>query len=242
MNVALIMDGNGRWATVRGLPRQAGHAAGVHRIEPIVRAAAERGVGSLTLYAFSSDNWKRPAVEVQALMRLFARHLRAQAPRMREAGVRIQVIGRRDRLPVEVSRAIEVAESMTRASGRMTLRVAVDYSARDALARAAFLHALSARPESPSDSFATALGRAYGGSEPAQGLDLLIRTGGERRLSDFMLYEAAYAELVFLDVLWPDFSPADFHHAIDTFAIRQRRFGGLPSTSQTVREDAALTR
>jgi undecaprenyl diphosphate synthase len=214
LHVAIIMDGNGRWANRRGLPRAAGHRAGALRVRDVVKAAADLGVTQLTLFAFSSDNWRRPAGEVTALMRLFARHLRTETPRLRANGVRLTIVGRRDRLPTPLIDAIARAETET-AGGtpppRMHLRIAVDYSAREAIRTAVLL------------PFAGAL---------LPDVDLLIRTGGEQRLSDFLLWEAAYAELVFTDTMWPDFGVAELTAALTEFRSRERRFGALPPTAK----------
>jgi undecaprenyl diphosphate synthase len=206
VHVAIIMDGNGRWATARGLPRTAGHRAGADSVRRVVESAPALGVGTLTLFAFSSDNWKRPPREVTTLMRLFHRYLAAEAAALEENGVRLSVIGRRDRLAAPLVRQIEAAEELTADGRRLHLRLAVDYSARDAIARA---------PSDPS-----CLG---------PDVDLLIRTGGERRLSDFLLWECAYAELHFTDIRWPDFGSADLERALGDFHGRQRRFGALPA-------------
>ncbi|MEM1041636.1 MAG: di-trans,poly-cis-decaprenylcistransferase [Bacteroidota bacterium] len=222
LHAALIMDGNGRWATAQGLARTAGHRAGVETVRRIVEAAPELGVGTLTLYAFSSDNWKRPWTEVAALMALLRRYLRAEAPKLKREGVRLCVIGRRDRLPGAVRAAIARAEWETRGGQRLALRIAVDYSARDALCRAAG----RLRPDPTRDAFAGALAEAMH-SPAAPDVDLLLRTGGEQRLSDFLLWECAYAELVFTPTLWPDFTAADLGAAVADFRRRDRRFGGL---------------
>lgn len=218
MHVAIIMDGNGRWAERRGLPRTAGHRAGARAVKAVVEAAAEGAVEVLTLYALSEDNWSRPRDEVNQLIRLFERHLLSEAARCADADVRISVIGRRDRLGARLVRAIERTEALTRNGGRLTLRLAVDYSARAMLARAAAAGA--------------ALGERLAalGQLPASALDvdLLIRTGGEQRLSDFLLWECAYAELLFVPTFWPDFDAAAFRAALDVYAHRERRFGGLP--------------
>jgi undecaprenyl diphosphate synthase len=218
------MDGNGRWASRQGLPRGAGHREGANAVRRVVEAATGAGVGTLTLYAFSSDNWRRPAVEVAWLMRLFREHLRSEVARCVANGVRLEIIGRRDRLGLSLLRAIEAAEVTTSGGTQLLLRIAVDYSARDAILRAA----QCLRPGSASrDSFGRLIAIVDHGSPVAE-LDLLIRTGGERRLSDFLLWEAAYAELVFLPVMWPDFGAEDLRRALRNFAGRQRRFGGLP--------------
>lgn len=226
MHVALIMDGNGRWATMRGLPRVAGHREGAHSVRRIVEAAPGMGIGTLTLYAFSSDNWGRPPREVSALMRLFRAYLASETARCVENGVRLRVIGRRDRLGGALLRQIQAAEAATRDGERLTLRIAIDYSARDALVRAA---ALAGDREPGRDEFAALLARAQGEDVPAPDVDLLVRTGGEQRLSDFLLWESAYAELYFTPRMWPDFGAAALSEAVKWFRGRERRFGTLKS-------------
>lgn len=222
LHAALIMDGNGRWATQRGLPRVAGHREGAHAVRRVVEAAPGLGIGTLTLYAFSSDNWGRPPREVSALMRLFRAYLASETAKCVENGVRLRVIGRRDRLGGALLRQIQAAEEATRDGNRLLLRIAIDYSARDALLRAA---ALAAGEEVDRDGFARLLARVMGGGEPAPDVDLLIRTGGEQRLSDFMLWESAYAELYFTPRMWPDFGAAPLAEAVEWFRRRDRRFG-----------------
>ncbi|HEY2294692.1 MAG TPA: di-trans,poly-cis-decaprenylcistransferase [Thermoanaerobaculia bacterium] len=224
IHVAIIMDGNGRWALQRGRPRTAGHVAGVEAVRRTVEAARDLEVGTLTLFAFSSDNWKRPDVEVRALMRLFRSYLMAESAKCAENGVRISVIGRRDRLSPGLVRVIEEAEARTASSNRFLLRLAVDYSARDAILRAA----ARLRGGEPSrEAFARLLADPHEGL-PVPDVDLLIRTGGEKRLSDFLLWECAYAELVFTDRMWPDFSAVDLAEAVREFSRRERRFGTVP--------------
>jgi len=203
LHVAIVMDGNGRWAGRRGLPRVAGHRAGAEAVRRIVEAAPGLGIGALTLYAFSADNWKRPPGEVAALMRLFARYVRAEVPRLLEGGVRLEVVGRRDRLPVPLVTAIAAAESATAGGVRLVLRLALDYSSRWAI----------------------------GAGVRLPDVDLLVRTGGEQRLSDFLLWESAYAELYFVETMWPDFGAADLAAAVAAFHARERRFGGLPEAA-----------
>ncbi|HSJ65179.1 MAG TPA: di-trans,poly-cis-decaprenylcistransferase [Gemmatimonadaceae bacterium] len=225
IHVAVIMDGNGRWAAARGLPRVAGHSEGAAAVRRTVESAPTLGIGTLTLYAFSSDNWKRPAREVAALMRLFRKHLASETPKLIENGVRLTIIGRRDRLAESLQRAIAAAEDATREGRRLHLRVAIDYSARDLLVRAASRCDPERLPDR--EAFAELLGEAYGGGEPARDVDLLIRTGGEQRLSDFLLWECAYAELCFLECMWPEFGEAELGEAVEWFHGRQRRYGGL---------------
>jgi undecaprenyl diphosphate synthase len=215
-HVAIIMDGNGRWAVERGLPRTRGHEAGGKAVERATEAAPALGVTDLTLYAFSSDNWRRPQLEVETLMRLFEEHLVRQGPRCRKERIALRVIGRRDRLRAGLVRAIERTERLTAGGDRMTLRLAVDYSARWSLAHAA-----------GSDDVAAALARVNHDPTPMPDVDLLIRTGREQRLSDFLLWECSYAELCFLDTLWPDFTGRDLAEAVDVFRRRSRRFGAI---------------
>jgi undecaprenyl diphosphate synthase len=226
MHVAIIMDGNGRWAARRGFRRAFGHHAGARAVRRIVEAAARARIDVLTLYAFSSDNWSRPADEVGNLMRLLERYLQSELARCVENGIRINVIGRRDRLEPALVRIIEHAERMTARGSRLALRLAVDYSARHAIMRAA---ALAGAACESSDQFAERLARASHSSLTAPAVDLLIRTGGERRLSDFLLWECAYAELLFVDDPWPDFDATAFDAALREFRGRERRYGGLPA-------------
>jgi undecaprenyl diphosphate synthase len=222
------MDGNGRWATGRGLPRSAGHHAGIHAVRRVVEAAPGLGVGALTLYAFSSDNWRRPAKEVAMLMALLREYLQAEIRQLVANGVRLTVIGRRDRLPVGLSNEIAKAERASVFGGRLNLQIAIDYSSRDAIActAARLLGGYHATP--------AAFGRllAWPGSKGSTDVDLLIRSGGEKRLSDFLLWESAYAELCFVNTPWPDFSADDLRAAIADFDSRERRFGGLCALGQ----------
>ena len=203
LHVAIIMDGNGRWASRRGLSRGAGHRVGAEAVRRVVEAAPDLSIGALTLFAFSADNWKRPAGEVSTLMRLFARHLRTETPRCVQNGVALRVVGRRDRLPGPLVDTIERSEAATAAGQRLDLRLAVDYSARVAIERGQLL------PD----------------------VDLVIRTGGEQRLSDFLLWESAYAELYFTATMWPDFGADDLSAALTWFQARERRFGGLKESA-----------
>ncbi len=217
------MDGNGRWAEERGWPREAGHRSGADAVRRTVEAAPKMGVRTLTLYAFSSDNWKRPAREVATLMRLFRRYLTRETGRCVENGIRLSVIGRRDRLPALLVPLIEQAERETARGANLHLRLAVDYSSRDMILRAA---SRATRSRSLTrDDFARLLNE----SAPAPDVDLLIRSGGEQRLSDFLLWECAYAELHFTPRMWPDFAAADLEAALNDYRRRQRRFGALPA-------------
>lgn len=240
LHLAVIMDGNGRWAEARGLPRVAGHRAGAESVRRIVSAAPAHGVGTLTLYAFSVDNWRRPPLEVKGLMRLFEAHLRSEADRLVQEGVRVGVIGRRDRLPQPLVEQIESLERRTRAGRRLRLQLAIDYSGRDAIVAAARLARSECAPEGPAprtaapdeldrEAFRRHIARALHADAPIPDVDLLVRTAGERRLSDFLLWECAYAELVFTDRLWPDFDQDDLAAALREFERRERRFGGLPN-------------
>jgi undecaprenyl diphosphate synthase len=205
-HVAIIMDGNGRWATARLLPRALGHRAGVQAARAVIEAAPRLGVTTLTLYAFSSDNWRRPTAEVSALMLLFKEFLDSETARCLETGVRLSIIGRRDRLEPDLISQIARAERATADCNTLHLRVAVDYSGREAIA-------------------AGHLG---------PDVDLLIRSGGEHRLSDFLLWESAYAELYFTPCLWPDFGPTDLEAALRDFRRRDRRFGAVEPVHHVV--------
>ena len=230
LHVAIIMDGNGRWATAQGQPRSEGHAAGALAVKRIVGAARSSGVTALTLYAFSQDNWKRPPSEVQVLMALFAAYLRSEAEPLARAGIRLSVIGRRERLPEALVREIIRAEVRTADAPGMRLRVAIDYSARDAI-RHAHTHLPSGVLPSQAD-YERALGWAMNDPAGVSDVDVLIRTGGERRLSDFLVWECAYAELFFLETPWPEFSAEELHAVLDAFARRERRFGGIPDSPE----------
>ena len=219
-HVAIIMDGNGRWATERGLPRPAGHRAGADAVRRVVEAAPAAGIDLLTLYAFSSDNWNRPQSEVTALMTLLERFLATETARCVASGVRLNVIGRRDRLSPALVRHIESSEAATRDCRTLRLRLAIDYSSRDAIARATC-------DKCAQSSFRQRLSLAIHADSTLEDVDLLIRTGREKRLSDFLLFEAAYAELHFSDRLWPDFTGADLEEALREYRARDRRFGAI---------------
>jgi undecaprenyl diphosphate synthase len=221
LHVGIIMDGNGRWATRRGLSRLRGHEAGVEAIRRIVEAAPKQGIGTLTLYAFSTDNWRRPRVEVAALMALLRFYLANEVESLVKNGVRLTVIGRRDRLPEGIADAIGRAETATAAGDVLHLRIAVDYSARDAILKAAGqLAGITAPTRELFSELIT-------GQAGLRDVDLIIRTSGEKRLSDFLLWEGAYAELHFTDRMWPEFDVEDLAEALATFHRRERRFGGL---------------
>jgi undecaprenyl diphosphate synthase len=221
LHVGIIMDGNGRWATRQGLSRLRGHEAGVEAARQVVAAAPRQGVGILTLYAFSSDNWRRPSAEVSALMALLRHYLTNEVDKLSRDGVRLSVIGRRDRLPVGLSSAIRRAEEITAGGETLHLRIAIDYSARVAILNAV---ALAAGVDNLTGKM---FSRLVTGEPELRDVDLIIRTSGEKRLSDFLLWESAYAELHFIDHMWPEFTAEDLAEALASFRGRERRFGGL---------------
>ena len=233
LHIAIIMDGNGRWAAARGWPRLLGHREGAKAVRRTVEAARQFGVGTLTLYAFSADNWRRPTEETSALMGLFEDHLKSHTAECVERGVRLNVIGRRDRLSRSLVAAIETAESATAQGAALDLRIAVDYSATDAIMRAAERLRGASAPVSR-ERFRKLIAEVDHCATPVREVDLLIRTGGEQRLSDFLLWECAYAELLFLPAMWPDFAAQDLEAALREFHSRNRRFGGLPDASLPV--------
>jgi undecaprenyl diphosphate synthase len=221
LHVGIIMDGNGRWATRRGLSRLRGHEAGVEAIRRVVEAAPDQGVGTLTLYAFSTDNWRRPKTEVAGLMTLLRFYLASEVQSLVKNGVRLTVIGRRDRLPDGIASAIAKAEAATANGDVLNLRIAIDYSARDAILNAAIKLAKLAEPTREKFSDLVT------GEAGLRDVDLIIRTSGEQRLSDFLLWEGAYAELHFTKRMWPEFDANDLAEALASFHGRERRFGGL---------------
>jgi undecaprenyl diphosphate synthase len=223
-HIAIIMDGNGRWASARGRPRTFGHSSGARAVKRTVEAARRLQIEALTLYAFSSDNWRRPESEVAALMALFRRYLAAETERCLENGIRLSVVGRRDRLGHTLRRAIEASEDATADCRDMHLRVAVDYSARDLIIDAA--SRMRGGPFSR-EKFSQAMAAAAHAPGGVPDVDLLIRTGGEQRLSDFLLWECAYAELVFTPRMWPEFTARDLEAAITEYQRRERRFGDV---------------
>jgi undecaprenyl diphosphate synthase len=233
MHVAIIMDGNGRWAATRNLNRQAGHRAGARVVDAIVRAAAGQGIDTLTLYAFSSDNWFRPHAEVEALFGLLRRYLITATDRCIEESIRMNVIGRRDRLNRTLCAQIEQSERLTRDCTRMHLRLAVDYSSRYSIAQTS----LSLQGKTADHAaYLQQLATIDHSMPAAPDVDLLIRTGGEKRLSDFLLWECAYAELLFLDCLWPDFDALGLTQALEEYSHRQRRFGRVQAPAVSVAE------
>ena len=228
-HVAVNMDGNGRWARARGRAREEGHNAGTAAVRRTVEAAPGLGITTLTLYAFSSDNWQRPRGEVDNLMRVFQQYLDSECDRLAEHGVRLSIIGRRDRIPGVLTRSIAHIEDCTSGGTALHLRIAIDYSARDALLSAA----AGIAPGRPCTRqvFERSLCEAIHAPAGTRDVDLLIRTGGERRLSDFMLWESAYAELYFTDVPWPEFTGADLAAAVEAFGTRDRRYGGIATSA-----------
>jgi undecaprenyl diphosphate synthase len=223
-HVAIICDGNGRWATSRGLPRSEGHRAGAEVARRIIRCAPHLGIHTLTLFALSSANWRRPPAEVDAILAILEEYLRAEISHCLEEGVRLSIIGRRDRLPTDLRVAIADAETLTVKGRALHLRLAIDYSARQTIYQAAckFYKVTSLS----SEAFGNLLSEVQRGGSTE--VDLLIRTGGEQRLSDFLLWECAFAEFVFLPKRWPDFMPVDLRNAVREFERRERTRGDLP--------------
>lgn len=223
LHVAIITDGNGRWATSRGLPRCAGHRAGAEAARHIIEAAPRLGIHTLTLFALSAANWKRPAAEVNSILRLLQEYLLAETSHCVEEGVRLSVIGRRDRIPATLRQTIADAEASTAHGTRLHLRLAIDYSAREAIYNAAcrFYKVTELSPK----SFSNVLSEVCRGGSTE--VDLLIRTGGEQRLSDFLLWECAFAEFVFMPKRWPDFAVEDLENALIEFSRRERTRGAL---------------
>jgi undecaprenyl diphosphate synthase len=226
LHVAIIMDGSGRWALARGRSRPEGHRAGADAVRRVIDTAPGLGIITLTLFAFSADNWQRPATEVQGLMQVFQDYLETATETAAERGVRISGIGRRDRLPAALLVALNAAESASRGGTLLHLRLAIDYSGRDAILRTA--RRLGQSSEASPETFSHLLALEQGDSALVPDVDLLIRTGGEQRLSDCPLWEIAYAELLFTNVLWPDFQAVDLAAAVREFHSRERRFGRVP--------------
>jgi undecaprenyl diphosphate synthase len=235
LHVGIIMDGNGRWATRRQLSRLRGHEAGVEAIRRVVEAAPKQGVGTLTLYAFSSDNWRRPKAEVSALMALLRFYLANEVESLVRNGVRLTVIGRRDRLPAGIADAIGRAEALTGNGDVLHLRIAVDYSARDAILNAAV------KAASASTLTRETFSQLVTGEPGLRDVDLVIRTSGEKRLSDFLLWESAYAELHFTERMWPEFGCEDLAEALTSFHRRERRFGGLQAERPELAPEPAFS-
>ena len=227
LHVAIIMDGNGRWAKARGMPRGFGHKAGVDALKRVTEAAPYLGVERLTVFGFSTENWRRPAGEVSELMKLMKAYVRSDLDRLRREGIRVHILGRRTGLPADILETIEHAERSTEHNDRFHLQVAFNYGGQadilDAARRfAEEVRAGRAQPEDISEDMFQGYLSTSGGPPP----DLIIRTSGEQRLSNFLLWEAAYAEFVFQDVLWPDYGPGELKAAIEEFRTRERRYGG----------------
>lgn len=240
LHVGVIMDGNGRWAAARGLPRFEGHRRGVEALRRTVRAASEIGVRYLTVYSFSSENWTRPAQEISELMGLLKYFIRNDLLTLQESGVKIRVIGERGNLKPDIVALLEEAESRTRDNDKLDLIVAFNYGARHEIVEAARALAREAaagrlRPEAIDEALFASRLQTAGAPDP----DLIIRTSGEMRLSNFLMWQAAYSELVFLPIFWPDFDRQAFQSAIDSFRARERRFGGVGSP---IRESVGAAR
>ncbi len=223
-HVAIVMDGNGRWARERELPREQGHQHGRIKLHDVVRAFSERGVRYLTLYAFSTENWRRPSEEVQGLMTLAAEAIKQDAPRLHQEGARLLHLGRKDRLDPDIAAAIDRVVDTTKDNTGITLSVAFDYGGREEILEAArsLMREGVAADNIDESAFESRL-FTNGLPDP----DLIIRTGGELRISNFLLWQAAYAELYFTPTLWPDFGPQEVTKALDSYAARKRRFGGV---------------
>ncbi|WP_368344631.1 polyprenyl diphosphate synthase [Pelagovum sp. HNIBRBA483] len=228
MHVAIIMDGNGRWATERGWPRVIGHQHGVKRVEDIVRASPGLGVKALTLYAFSTENWKRSTTEVEALFKLMRMYINRKSKELLRQNVRVRFLGRRDKLSPEVLARVAHVERLTKECDGLQLNIAVDYGGRDEIVRAAKTMAEKALAgDLGLNDFTEEAFQLHTDLPDLPSPDLIIRTGGDKRLSNFMLWHAAYSEFDFLPVLWPDFKPALLEKSLDDFRSRDRRFGGV---------------
>ncbi|MFN3976461.1 MAG: polyprenyl diphosphate synthase [Aquificaceae bacterium] len=220
-HLAVIMDGNGRWARERGLPRIAGHYEGVKRAEELVDACLDLGIKWLTLFAFSTENWKRPQDEVKALMRLLEGYLRQNAHKLREKGIRVSFIGRRDRIPKSLLKEMQRVESLRPEYERLHVFLAVDYGGRDEIIRTV-KRLLEAGVDIKEESF-----KSFSDLGDTPDPDLLIRTGGEKRISNFLLWHLAYTELYFTDVYWPDFTKEELLRAVEDYSKRTRKFGAV---------------
>ncbi|KWT91870.1 MAG: polyprenyl diphosphate synthase [Nitrospirota bacterium] len=229
-HVGIIMDGNGRWANQRGMPRVEGHRKGAGRTKEIIEAAADLGIKTLTLYAFSIENWKRPHDEVITLMDLLDFYLKTEIEDLLNKGLVFKVIGNKEKLPDNIQYLVEEAERITGSNTGMNLMMAISYGGRDEIVRAVkrFIEKGGDMDEVNEESFEENLDT--GGVTP---VDLIIRTGGEKRISNFLVWQAAYAELFFTDTLWPDFTKEEFIYAIEDYKLRQRRFGMIPDKAET---------
>ncbi len=231
-HIAIIMDGNGRWAKARGLPRSAGHKAGVETLRKVVREAGELGISWLTLYAFSSENWSRPHQEVNDLLGLLKIFIRRDLAELHRSGVRVHIIGERGSLAGDIRALLEEAESLTRDNRSMTLVIAFNYGGRDEITRAVRKIAeMVAAGKLAADAVSEEMISANLDTDGIPDPDLIIRTSGEQRLSNFLLWQAAYSEFVFLPCYWPDFSGADLKAAIESYASRERRYGGIVASN-----------
>lgn len=227
-HVAIIMDGNGRWAHAHGLPRGEGHRRGVEAVRRAVRFAARRGIGFLTLFSFSSENWSRPATEIEGLFNLVRFFIRNDLAELNSNGVRVHVIGERGPLPADIQGLMSEAEVLTKRNRGLQLVVAFNYGGRDEIARAARrLAAKVAAGQLSPDSIDQGMFEQALDTPGIPDPDMIIRTSGEQRISNFLLWQAAYAELIFLDTLWPDFDDHDFERALEEYAARERRYGGV---------------
>ncbi|QPC87689.1 isoprenyl transferase [Mesorhizobium sp. NBSH29] len=234
-HVAIIMDGNGRWAKARGLPRLAGHRAGVEALRKTVRAAGELGITWLTVYAFSSENWSRPKTEISDLMGLLKIFIRRDLAELHHSGVKIRIIGDRDGLQPDIRALLTEAETLTRNNRALTLVIAFNYGARDEIVRAARkLAEAIAKGEITADAISSETVGAHLDTAGIPDPDLVIRTSGEQRLSNFLLWQAAYSEFVFQPCFWPDFGRTELEDALQAFAARERRYGGVDATKQGV--------
>lgn len=228
-HIAIIMDGNGRWAKARGLPRSAGHRAGADSVKRVLTAAGEMGVSCLTLFGFSSENWNRPESEISELMKLLRYYLRSETAELHKNGVRLKVIGDRRRFDSDIIDMIENAESLTALNTKITLCIALNYGGRHDILNAAhrMAHEFAARGIDPSFEQVEKIFPGFLMTADMPDPDLLIRTSGEKRISNFLLWQCAYAEFVFSETLWPDFEKSDLEAAIQEYARRERRFGAL---------------
>ena len=224
-HVAIIMDGNGRWAEKRGLPRIEGHKAGGENIRPVVKAFANHGIKYLTLYMFSTENWERPKTEVEGLLSLLALKIDQETQAFHQENVRLKHIGRLDRLPLELQQKVKAATELTKDNTGLTLCLAFDYGGREEIVQAT---KRIAKANIPTDSLDESVFAQYLYTASIPDPDLVIRTGGETRLSNFLLWQSAYSELYFTSVLWPDFGPKDIEKALAEYKRRQRRFGRIP--------------
>ncbi len=224
VHVAVIMDGNGRWAKAKGLPRSAGHRAGVERVRTIIRMSSDIGIRHLSLYAFSTENWKRPKAEVSTLMRLLLEYLRDELSELNEKNVRIKTLGDMSKLPKEVAAEVALATQTTKDNTGLTVNMAINYGSRQEIVGAVKKAVMQARDISEIDEqYISSLLYTAGQPDP----DFMIRTSGEKRISNYLLYQLAYAELYFTDTRWPDFDEKQFAKALNEFAKRDRRFGAV---------------